>query len=301
MSDKSRKPPRIWIATILGLLYPGAGQVYANNYWAARIVVGVFFVFALALGLLRQFLPSPPLVAIFVILGIASIGCLILSGVQSFLAALRARRTSTPKGNRFIAAAIVLLITLVAQAFHEQAYVTGRSWHFYSHPSGSMEPTIRVGDRTVAAEGRLYLQDLRRGDIVITIESTGEFWVRRLIGLPGDTIEMKAGRLWHNGEPVPVESAPISAALSDATGIVLTETLEGRSYEILDLLRDSPGDTYPETVVPEGHIFLLGDNRDNAYDSRYVGPLQLSQIRGMLLIVFWSPERGFWAWPKRLK
>ena len=72
-SDKPRKPPRIWIATLLGLLYPGAGQVYANNYPAGWIAVGAFLAFALSLGLLRQFPPSPPLVAIFVILGVSSI------------------------------------------------------------------------------------------------------------------------------------------------------------------------------------------------------------------------------------
>ena len=193
------------------------------------------------------------------------------------------------------------MLLLVFEAFNSQTYITERSWHLYSHPSGSMEPTIRVGDRTVAAEGRLNLQNLRRGDLVVTLESSGEFYVRRLIGLPGDTIEMRAGRLWHNSKPVPVKSVEAYAVRFGGTGTVLAETLEGRSYRILDLLEEGPGDTYPETIVPEDHIFLLGDNRDNANDSRYVGPLRLNQVKGVLRIVFWSPERGIWAWPRWLE
>lgn len=189
-------------------------------------------------------------------------------------------------------------------------------------PSESMMPVLLTGDRLVVSKyaygwsyvslsfhilppikGRLWGRLPERGDIVIaTPVDRREDYIKRVIGLPGDTIEVRNGQVILNGKAVPQESlppmaipiddnAPCSplqfpgASQFDATGKpvcllpVKRETLpNGRRYLIIDVGDRQMSDWYGPVRVPEGHVFLMGDNRDNSADSRF--PLELQGLGG---------------------
>ncbi len=205
--------------------------------------------------------------------------------------------------------------------------------------SGSMQPTLLIGDRMLAEPfaygystaslpfgdrlgrhgGRLWGALPRRGDIVVFRgpAEPGVTWVKRVIGLPGDRVRMHRGRLWLNGRevdwrdegPGPEEMADGAQAPAER----YEETLPGgRTHAILKLWADGPLDDTPEVLVPAGHLFVMGDNRDNSADSRVpaaqggVGLLPLWNLQGRVVLVLASrdiarPGSGPSAWLASLR
>ncbi len=199
----------------------------------------------------------------------------------------------------------------------------------FSIPSGSMEDTLLVGDFLFVSKyaygysryslpfspdvfggGRIFASEPKRGDIIV-FKWPGDNstdYIKRLIGLPGDHIQMIDGVLHINGEPVQmdlVDGDPNSPSRSRV--LHYRETLpNGVSYEIRDSLNGGPLDNTPEFVVPEGHYFFMGDNRDNSADSRdpnsHVGYVPFENLVGRAEVIFFSVDEGaqaweFWRWP----
>jgi len=155
----------------------------------------------------------------------------------------------------------------------------------YSVPSGSMVPTLLVGDELIGAKfaygygkysspigllpefsGRLFDKAPERGDVIVfrLPRDPSQTYVKRLIGLPGDRIQMKQGRLWINDALVPRRNV---GAYGDDK--LYVETLPGgHEHEIVEISDSDRQDDTPVFTVPAGHYFMMGDNRDNSLDSR---------------------------------
>lgn len=222
-------------------------------------------------------------------------------------------------------------------------------------PSGSMLPTLYIGDYLFVAKwpygyssysfplslprfsGRLFGHLPHRGDVVVFRHPTENAdLIKRVIGLPGDTIALSNGQLILNGKPVarrklPPMQLPVSANSPCAvvppavpTTILRAgkpycsvpaylETLPGGpSYTTLDEVDHSPGDDFGPVVVPAGHVFLMGDNRDDSLDSRFatsvggVGMLPVDHLIGRAMVTFWSTDGSAsylkpWTWFSALR
>ncbi len=179
----------------------------------------------------------------------------------------------------------------------------------YSMPAGSMMPTIQVGDNFIARRhfpifGETYSPVA--GDVIVfrTPNNPGTIYVDRLIGLPGDKVQLEGGVVHINGKPVRRERMDDFTGQNAAGEVRQTpryrETLPGgRSYETLDLKEDAPLDDTREYVVPDGHLFVLGDNRDNSVDSRVLGPfgyVPVDYVIGVVEQLYYSGETREFVW-----
>ncbi|MFL6751988.1 MAG: signal peptidase I [Sphingomicrobium sp.] len=238
------------------------------------------------------------------------------------------------------------ILTLVVVAWLLRSFIVAP----FSIPSGSMLPTLYVGDYLMVAKwpygysrysflfgfppihGRIFARLPKRGDVVVFRHPSEDAdLIKRVIGLPGDTVEVRAGKLVLNGRAVarqklrpfaspispnsPCKTVPPAVPVVTSAGgearclyPAYRESLpDGPSYAVLDQTDSSPADDFPEVRVPPGHVFLMGDNRDDSLDSRYppaaggIGMVPIDNLVGRALVTFWSTDGSAsyarpWTW-----
>jgi len=277
---------RPWVAAVIAFfLTPVVGMLYlGRGLWAIAYLLAGAWVFVLPL-LAAHFQLLP--VSIWV--GIALLGAVygLAGSLHCFL--LAGRRGGTRSDEWFLLPYALLAIPLFL------ALVPKLLWEPYNIPSSSMEPTLHVGDYLFVSKHIYRFTEPRRGDLVIFVAPTGgtTAYVHRLVGLPGDRIQMKAGSLYLNEERLRREEVE-GAADQDARGPgeIYRETLpEGRSYLIREMSDSGFLDNTEVYEVPGGHYFFLGDNRDNSMDSRtMLGTVPRENLLGRLAVVVWNMQ-----------
>lgn len=190
---------------------------------------------------------------------------------------------------------VAFVLAIILRTFFIQAYKI---------PSGSMERTLLIGDHIIVnklayglrmpdsifgltplagsipyGQYLFKLEPVRRGDVVVFVypEDPTKDFIKRVVGIPGDTVEVKQGQLYLNGKLAP--------------------TPPGTHYEVPPGERgSSPRDSLEPTKVLPGHYFMMGDNRDRSYDSRFWGQVTRNAIEGHADFIYWSCAGGEDSW-----
>lgn len=225
----------------------------------------------------------------------------------------------------FKTAVIAILLAVIIRSFLFEPF---------NIPSGSMKPTLLVGDYLFVQkpaygyskysfpfglapiEGRMWAKEPKRGDVVVFKLPTNPNidYIKRVIGMPGDTVQMRRGKLYLNGEEVPREAVGLKKFddeyLGEVTMMEYIQTLpDGTMFSIYE---ESDRELLDDTqifTVPEGHYFMMGDNRDNSQDSRAnhkapnaVGFVPYENFVGRADFIFFSTNGHakvfeVWKWP----
>jgi signal peptidase I len=203
---------------------------------------------------------------------------------------------------------VAIAIALILRAFVVEAFQI---------PSGSMIPTLEVGDHIFVSKFAyglgipftnlkvLELKQPERGDVIVfkyPLELSTDY-IKRVVGLPGDVVEVRQHEVFINGHPMPHHRVPVPCPSSESTHPGSSnddhdceeweETLGAKTHSTLQ--EPGRGHDFGRTVVPEGNVFVMGDNRDNSSDSRVWGTVRHDYIKGKALIVWWSraPTEGW--------
>lgn len=231
--------------------------------------------------------------------------------------------TSKKKSGVFETMRTIVYAVLIALVIRTFAYEP------FSIPSGSMEPTLLVGDYLFVSkfsygyskyslpfnpplgDGRVFGGEPERGDVAVFKLPTDNAtdYIKRVVGLPGDEIQMRDGILHINGEPTEREAVG-TTQLGPTTVTIYEETLPGGSTHLISVMGDDRFyDNTPVFSVPEGHYFMMGDNRDASQDSRaltQVGYVPYDNLIGRAEFIFFSFDGSaapweFWAWPSAVR
>ncbi|MER8367198.1 signal peptidase I [Mesorhizobium sp. M1378] len=223
-------------------------------------------------------------------------------------------------------------VSVIVQALLLALVIRTLLFQPFSIPSGSMRPTLLEGDYLFVTKwsygfsryslpfgpnifsGRIWGSEPKRGDVVVFKfpPDPSVDYIKRVVGLPGDKIQVKDGQLFINDVSVPrVKVGQIdNRDITEENGPVdiYRETLpNGVTYDTLDLTQASIGDNTKEFKVPPGHYFMMGDNRDNSSDSRFtVGFVPEENLVGRANLIFFSIAGSaspleIWKWPSQMR
>ncbi len=201
---------------------------------------------------------------------------------------------------------VAVFVALLLRAFVVEAFQI---------PSGSMIPTLEVGDHIFVSKFSygfsipftdtkiLQYAEPQRGDVIVFKfpQDHSTDYIKRVVGLPGDVVEMRQEELYINGKPVQREKSDRPCDLGEVTEApererpsnlfdeceTWVETLGSKRHETIQE-PGRGGRDFPRTVVPAGRLFVMGDNRDNSSDSRVWGFVDLSLVKGRALVIWWS-------------
>ena len=242
------------------------------------------------------------------------------------MAASKTKRTTGSLGENVKTIVYAGLIAVIIRTFLFEPF---------NIPSGSMIPTLLVGDYLFVEKysygysryslpfspdlfpGRIFGSVPRRGDVMVFRypPDPSEDYIKRVIGLPGDTVQVKQGQLYVNGTEV--VRAPDGTFVDDESGIGMmlrqyTETLPPSGHgkpvvhHILKATDEGEANNTGIYAVPKGELFVMGDNRDNSADSRFWGFVPMQNLVGKAEFIFFSidardPWWQFWEWPLEIR
>ncbi|MEW6451767.1 MAG: signal peptidase I [Pseudomonadota bacterium] len=259
------------VAALLTLIAPGSGHVYAGHIRRGLVLFATLLATQAVTTAAAALLP-PSFLAI-AIYGSGSMLVLLAIYLFGIIDAARTARRPGAAPRWYVVAGIMLAVWLASFAVSE---VASRMkpyfpWRAFNVPSTSMEPTVRLGEWFLGDMAYFRSHEPARGDVVIyqPPSDPDTFYIKRVLGLPGDRVQFREGRAFINGAAV---NEPYVRA-GDPRAVV---------------------NNTPEFVVPAGHFFAAGDNRANSLDSRTAqhGFVPVQSLVGRATEIFWSKGAG---------
>ena len=155
-----------------------------------------------------------------------------------------------------------------------------------------MLPTLQPGDNLLVKKNYYLKNKINRGDLVIFTSVNDGDYVKRIIGLPGDIIWMKDGKLSINKKEIEqIQDGKFTYVKNDLQknyDIFIEKLSKERVYKVLNIDKFQDVDQIDALIVPNDHYYLLGDNRDESFDSRFIGTIPSSKILHKVFIIYWS-------------
>ena len=285
-----------WLAVVLSLFSPGLGQIYCGEIVRGLVLFLASLLFAPLVVLTALLPPATPVLVALLLAALTVLGAYLYAVVAAYRAARKLREHFEPREyNRLLVYVLFLLVGVL--------YPVGGAWYlphvfeaFYL-PTQSMVPTFLEGDHVLADKLAYRKAMPKRGDVVIfrVPQQPGRTWIKRVIGLPGDTVEVKDNEVFLNGKRLNRDRVPASS-MSETAGVaegdVFAESNAGSRYLILIGKGKAPD--YAKTTVPEGRFFVLGDHRHRSLDSRdaELGFVPLANILGNVPYIYYPA--GSW-------
>jgi signal peptidase I len=267
---KKRRPI---LAFLLSFFCRGLGQLYNGQSKRAIVFFSIEVVLLAILCMLfiSTFGSFRGLLTTFAVATPIGIAYAIFVAVDAFKGAHKIRELKLRRYNRwYIYAALLLAVYYVI----DPVFVLHKSFRPYRIPSASMEPALLAGD-CLTSDVRFYRRHKpQRGDIVIFIypgDRTKDF-IKRVIAVEEETVEVRDKRVYINGREA-----------DDPWGCHVEPTTLGKAL--------SPRDNMAPVRIPKDSIFVLGDNRDRSLDSRFWGPIRVSDVKGKPLYIYWAKDK----------
>lgn len=250
--DESNTLParRVSIAALLSFLGTGVGHLYAGRLRRGLTLFALTLLFVPLCFLVASRPPSQ--LGLWLLLGTAGLAVVVYVAaiVDAMVCARRAARPYVPQPCNQMGLYALLTVVAVGWSVGGAFLVRANAFEAFKIATASMAPTLGANDR-VLVDKFAYLYDAPQAGQIVVFRAPvdgSRNWIKRIVGLPGDTIEFKGGRVYRNGEPLPNPHAPKT---DDRT-----------------------------IVIPNGSVYLLGDQRTRSRDSRHFGPVPTGTIIG---------------------
>lgn len=277
---KRRKP----FSALLLSIIPGLGQIYNGQLRKGLVFLTIDLLVPIAFGLTGILNKLNGLVTLLVF----SLSFIIYRMADGFIQAKKLSNYELKSYNKWYVYLSFVIALGIVRTFLDLPASTGIQT--FKIPTPSMNPTMQPGDRVVASLNYYDNNPIQQGDIVVFNSPQGGIWTFRVIGLPSDSIEIKEGKVYVNNQLNQLTTTG-EYVLDDQEVIQYqeqlnpTKTIKTLRYKKI-IMTDTQ--TFDRIRVPENEYFLMGDNRDNAFDSRFIGTIKKGDILGRVIYSYWA-------------
>jgi len=283
------------VAAVLSLFCTGLGQIYCGRIVAGLVLFLASLLYAPLVVLTAYIDPSTPLLVLLLLGLVFVLGIYVFATINAYRVARRSGAEFEPREyNRPLVYILFILVGVTYPAV-VLSHLRANDFEAFYIASSSESPNVLEGDRILVNKVVLRNRPLRRGDVVVFRAPNDRhlIFVKRVIALSGDTVEVREGQVHVNGKPLeldPIPRSSLAAINAVVEGQVFAESNAGSRYQIVLAPPPSPSSPpiadYPRHTVPSDSCFVLGDNRLRSLDSRKFGFVPLGDLVGVVQYIY---------------